>query len=63
MLWYYIIADKATDVSHHEQLSLSIRGVDNITVCEDTDYFSIQTQSLTLCFMSLRIFSYIVHSH
>ena len=36
-MWYSIIADEATDVSHHEQLSLSIRWVDkNIKVHEDT---------------------------
>ena len=36
-MWYSLIADEATDVSHHEQLSLSIRWVDkDITVHEDT---------------------------
>ena len=36
-LWYSILADEATDVSHHEQLSLSIRWVDDdFVVNEDT---------------------------
>ena len=28
-LWFSILADEATDISHHEQLSLSIPWVDN----------------------------------
>lgn len=36
-MWYSIVADEATDVSHHEQLSLSIRWVDkDIKGHEDT---------------------------
>lgn len=36
-LWFAILADEATDVSHHEQLSLSIRWVDDgFVVHEDT---------------------------
>ena len=27
-LWFSILADEATDISHHEQMSLSIRWVD-----------------------------------
>ena len=36
-LWYSIIADEATDVCHHEQMSLSIRWVDqDYNIHEDT---------------------------
>ena len=36
-MWYSIIADEATDVFHHEQLSLSIRWVNkDIKVHKDT---------------------------
>ena len=35
--WFSLIADEATDVSHNEQLSLTIRWVDNhYTIHEDT---------------------------
>ena len=36
-LWFSILADEATDISHHEQMSLSIRWVDDgYTIHEDT---------------------------
>lgn len=35
-LWFSILADEATDISHHEQMSLSIRWVDdNFEIHED----------------------------
>ena len=35
-LWFSILADEATDISHHEQMSLSIRWVDdNFGIHED----------------------------
>lgn len=35
-LWFSILADEATDISHHEQMSLSIRWVDeNYVIHED----------------------------
>ena len=35
-LWFSILADEATDISHHEQMSLSIRWVDsNFIIHED----------------------------
>lgn len=36
-MWFSILADEATDISHHEQMSLSIRWVDEYyTIHEDT---------------------------
>ena len=36
-MWFSILADEATDISHHEQMSLSIRWVDEYyTMHEDT---------------------------
>ena len=36
-LWFSILADEATDISHHEQMSLSIRWEDDsYTIHEDT---------------------------
>ena len=35
--WFSIVADEATDISHHEQMSLSVRWVDdNYMIHEDT---------------------------
>lgn len=35
-LWFSILADEATDISHHEQLSLSVHWVDDhFTIHED----------------------------
>ena len=50
-LWFSILADKATDISHHEQRSLSICSVDdNFTIHEDVlDLIQLpDTKSMTI---------------
>lgn len=50
-LWFFILADKSIDVSHHEQLSLSIRLVDDDFVVHEDRLGLIQlpdTKSATI---------------